>query len=59
MYWSDVINGSLNRAFLNGTNAEVLLRTEDPVIGEINFVRFVLVSTFCGHKITDENIRKM
>ena len=37
MYWSDVFNGSLNRAFLNGTNAEILLRTEDPVIGEIKF----------------------
>ena len=34
MYWSDVLNGSLNRAFLNGTNPEVLLYTDDPVIGE-------------------------
>jgi low density lipoprotein receptor-related protein 5/6 len=35
MYWSDVRTGSLNRAFLNGTSAEVLLHTEDPVIDGI------------------------
>ena len=34
MYWSDVTLGTLNRAHLNGSNAEVLLNnTEDPVIG--------------------------
>ena len=34
MYWSDVSLGTLNRAHLNGSSAEVLLiNTEDPIIG--------------------------
>jgi hypothetical protein len=34
MYWSDVRHGTLNRALLNGSNDEVLLYTDDPVIGK-------------------------
>ena len=44
MYWSDVNTGSLNRAFLNGTSAEVLLHTEDFVIGRISFIPVFIVS---------------
>jgi hypothetical protein len=32
MYWSDIRNGTLNRAFLNGANVEVLFHTDDPLI---------------------------
>ena len=44
MYWSDVRNGSLSRAFFDGTNVEVLLRTEDNVIGKVSVCLFVYLN---------------
>jgi DNA-binding beta-propeller fold protein YncE len=35
MYWSDDIHGTLNRALLNGSNDEILLHTDNPVIDGI------------------------